>query len=73
MLISEVQSRHPEIDNLSDRTWDEVSDTLLSLTDGDLSLSDAAAGVFKSISGQLRHEISKGLHRAMEKQSKQKN
>ena len=66
-LIAYTRNRYPEIDNLSDRTWDEVARAMLCLFDADWKPLDAMALVFKSISGQLRRELSEGLRRALEK------
>ena len=66
-LISSIKEMYPTIDNLSNRTWDEVADAMTRLFDPEWKPIDAMAMVFKSISGQIRHDISEGLRKAIEK------
>ena len=63
-----VQNACPGIDNLSQRTWEDVSEALESIVYRDSDMKDAIIKVFKTISGQLRHEVSEGLRKALEKQ-----
>ena len=69
LLICHIRNAHPEIDNLSERTWNEVTDAIVSIVNNNSQLEEAAAIVFRSISGQIRHEISCGLKKAIRKQA----
>ncbi len=66
-IISRVKESCPNIDNLSDRTWCEVAEALERITSPNADLKDSIIMVFKSISGQIRHEISEQLEIAMKK------
>lgn len=66
-IIQKVRTSHPEINNLSERTWDEVANALSSLYDSECSPVDAMASIFKSISGQIRHEISEAVNEIAKK------
>lgn len=66
-LISSIKEKYPTIENLSDRTWDEVAEAMLHLYDSEWNPIDAMALVFKSISGQIRYEISRGIRMAIDK------
>lgn len=67
-IIRMVQGSCPGINNLSQRTWEDVSEALESIIYRDSDMKDAIIKVFKTISGQLRHEVSEGLRKALEKQ-----
>ena len=62
-IITEIKKAYPGIDNLSERTWIEVTQAIMPLmvNYSDSDKIEAAAKVFKSISGQLRYDNSKKI------------
>lgn len=69
-IIRMVQGQCPEIDNLSQRTWEDVSEALECIIFRDENMKESIIKVFKTISGQLRREVSEGLRKALDKQPK---
>lgn len=67
-IINYVKGAYPGIDNLSERTWNEVAESLESIIFRDADMKDSIAKIFKTISGQIRHDVSEGLRLALEKQ-----
>ena len=71
IIIKMVQSSRPSIDNLSDRTWSEVAEALTSVMHPDADMKESICKVFKTISGQIRHDVSEQLKKALLKQKNQ--
>jgi len=66
-IIKMVQGSCPNIDNLSDRTWEEIAESLECIIFRDENMKEAIIKVFKTVSGQIRHDVSDQLRKALEK------
>jgi hypothetical protein len=67
-IIKMVQGSCPGINNLSQRTWEDISEALECIIFRDEDLKGSIIKVFRTISGQIRHDVSEGLRLALEKQ-----
>ena len=65
-IINFVKGAYPGIDNLSERTWNEVAQSLESVIFRDAEMKESIAKIFKTISGQIRHDVAEGLRKAKE-------
>lgn len=66
-IINYVKGAYPGIDNLSERTWNEVAESLESIIFRDADMKESIAKIFNTISGQIRHDVSEQLRKALEK------
>lgn len=62
-IIKMVRNACPGIDNLSDRTWDEVAEAIVSLMYREADMKESIIKLFKSISGQIRHDVSEHIRK----------
>lgn len=66
-IINFVKGAYPGINNLSERTWNDVAQSLESIIFRDAEMKESIARIFKTISGQIRHDVAEGLRMAKEK------
>ena len=72
-IINFVKGTCPQIDNLSERTWDEVAEALESIIFRDTAMKEAIIKVFKTISGQIRHDVSEQLKKVTNQETGTEN
>lgn len=65
-IIRMVKSTCPGINNLSDRTWNEVADALVGIIYREADMKECIVKLFKSISGQIRYDVSSQIKKVID-------